>query len=82
MECQECQQNPATLHFAQVINGEKKEIHVCHQCAKEKGYVPPEDESYSLHNLLSGFFNLIQMPSIHHLHIIQWSKISNVKNVV
>ncbi|WP_277679392.1 UvrB/UvrC motif-containing protein [Gracilibacillus dipsosauri] len=56
MECQECQQNPATLHFAQVINGEKKEIHVCHQCAKEKGYVPPEDESYSLHNLLSGLF--------------------------
>ncbi|MFC4389190.1 UvrB/UvrC motif-containing protein [Gracilibacillus marinus] len=56
MECQECKENPATLHFAQVINGEKNEIHVCHKCAKEKGYLMHDDESYSLHHLLSGLF--------------------------
>lgn len=57
MECQECKQNPATVHFAQVINGEKTEIHVCQRCAKEKGYVSQEEDAYSLHHLLSGLFN-------------------------
>ncbi len=57
MECQECNQNPATVHFAQVINGDKTEIHVCQQCAKEKGYVSTEEDAYSLHHLLSGLFN-------------------------
>ncbi|WP_066189117.1 MULTISPECIES: UvrB/UvrC motif-containing protein [Gracilibacillus] len=57
MECQECQQNPATVHFTQVINGEKLEVHLCAQCAKEKGYVPQEEDPYSLHQLLSGLFH-------------------------
>lgn len=57
MECQECQQRPATLHFTQVINGNKTEVHVCEVCAKEKGYMTYPEEGYSLHNLLSGLFN-------------------------
>lgn len=57
MECQECQQRPATLHFKQVINGNKKETHVCGVCAKEKGYMMDQEEGYSLHNLLTGLFN-------------------------
>jgi len=57
VKCQECQQNPATVHLTQVINGTKTEIHVCPQCAKEKGYVSQEDEAYSLHQLLSGLFH-------------------------
>ncbi|MFD1038202.1 UvrB/UvrC motif-containing protein [Virgibacillus byunsanensis] len=57
MECQECQKRPATLHFTQVINGNKTEVHVCEVCAKEKGYMTYPEEGYSLHNLLSGLFN-------------------------
>ncbi|MEC5425613.1 UvrB/UvrC motif-containing protein [Virgibacillus sp. C22-A2] len=57
MECQECQQRPATLHFTQVINGNKKEVHVCEVCAKEKGYMTYPEDGYSLQNLLSGLFN-------------------------
>ncbi|KGX85413.1 UvrB/UvrC motif-containing protein [Pontibacillus litoralis] len=57
MDCQECQQRPATLHFSQVINGNKKEIHLCEKCAQEKGYMSQYNESFSLHNLLSGLFN-------------------------
>ncbi|WP_077623935.1 UvrB/UvrC motif-containing protein [Sediminibacillus massiliensis] len=57
MECQECHERPATLHFTKVVNGNKTEIHVCERCAKEKGYMGYEDEAYSLHNLLSGLFN-------------------------
>jgi|SRR5690625_1190475 len=56
MECQECHQNPATIHFTQVINGEKNEIHVCEKCAIEKGYIHHKEEPYSLHHLLSGLF--------------------------
>lgn len=57
MECQECHQRPASLHFAQVINGEKTEIHLCEVCAKEKGYMTYPEEGYSLHSLLTGLFN-------------------------
>lgn len=57
MECQECQQRPSALHFTQVINGNKTEVHVCEICAKEKGYMMHQEEGYSLHNLLAGLFN-------------------------
>lgn len=57
MKCQECQQRPATLHFTQVINSNKREIHVCEICAKEKGYMTYPEEGYTLHNLLAGLFN-------------------------
>lgn len=57
MECQECNQRPASLHFAQVVNGNKTEIHLCEVCAKEKGYMTYPEEGFSLHSLLTGLFN-------------------------
>ncbi|GGA88545.1 UvrB/UvrC motif-containing protein [Ornithinibacillus halotolerans] len=57
MECQECHQRPASLHYTQVINGHKTEIQICEVCAKEKGYMTYPEEGYSLHNLLTGLFN-------------------------
>jgi protein arginine kinase activator len=60
MECQECHQRPASLHFTKIINGEKTEMHLCEQCAKEKGDVLPGPNSFSIHNLLSGLLNFDQ----------------------
>ncbi|RBW67725.1 UvrB/UvrC motif-containing protein [Bacillus taeanensis] len=60
MECQECHQRPASLHFTKIINGEKTEMHLCEQCAKEKGDVLPGPNSFSIHNLLSGLLNFEQ----------------------
>jgi protein arginine kinase activator len=57
MECQECHERPATVHFTQVIQGQKMEVHVCRVCAKEMGYMSYPEEGHSLHNLLSGLFN-------------------------
>ncbi|GGJ74672.1 UvrB/UvrC motif-containing protein [Virgibacillus salexigens] len=57
MKCQECHERPATLHFSQVIQGQKMEVHVCNVCAKEKGYMNYPEDGYSLHHLLSGLFN-------------------------
>lgn len=62
MECQECHQRTATLHYTQVINGNKTEVHICEQCAKEKGYISYDEDNYSLHNLLSGLFNFESSP--------------------
>ncbi|MFC5713761.1 UvrB/UvrC motif-containing protein [Thalassorhabdus alkalitolerans] len=56
MLCQECQERTASLHFTNIINGKKTEVHLCDQCAKEKGesmYVP----NYSIQDLLSGLLN-------------------------
>lgn len=58
MQCTECQKRPATLHFTQIINGEKTEVHVCEVCAQQKGYTFYADEPYSLHDLLTGLFNV------------------------
>lgn len=58
MKCDECNKNPAILHFTQYINGQKEEIHVCDLCAKKKGYQTHQEESYSLHDLLSSLFHL------------------------
>ncbi len=35
MLCEHCHQNPATVHFTQVLNGEKKEQYLCEECAQK-----------------------------------------------
>lgn len=58
MECQECHQNPASLHFTKIINGQKTETHLCEQCAREKGEIMSGAGGFSITNLLSGLLNL------------------------
>ncbi|QQK74308.1 UvrB/UvrC motif-containing protein [Salicibibacter cibarius] len=58
MQCQECNQRQATLHFTKIVNAEKTEMHLCEVCAKEKGDEFPGSNSYSIHDLLSGLLNV------------------------
>ncbi|WP_017754893.1 UvrB/UvrC motif-containing protein [Calidifontibacillus oryziterrae] len=58
MECQECHQNPASLHFTKIINGKKTETHLCEQCAREKGEMISGAGGFSINSLLSGLLNL------------------------
>jgi protein arginine kinase activator len=37
MKCQICQKNEANIIFTQIINNEKEVLHICSDCAKEKG---------------------------------------------
>lgn len=53
MNCQECQQRPATLHLTKIINGEKTEIHLCEYCAQEKTEMGNYG-NFSIPQLLSG----------------------------
>ncbi|MCT1904904.1 UvrB/UvrC motif-containing protein [Oceanobacillus sojae] len=56
MECQECHERKATLHFKHIINGQETKISLCEVCAKKKGYLSYPEEGYSLNDLLSGLF--------------------------
>ncbi|MHA6253380.1 UvrB/UvrC motif-containing protein [Oceanobacillus sp. CAU 1775] len=58
MQCQECQQRPATIRFQQIVNGEKQEVHVCEVCAQEMGNIKAMHDNYSLQDLLTGLFNI------------------------
>lgn len=35
--CQSCKQNPATIHYTEIRDAEKKELHVCEACAQSQG---------------------------------------------
>ena len=51
MLCENCKQKPATFHVVEITEGEKREVHLCEDCAREKKIaVPP---SLSLNEILS-----------------------------
>jgi protein arginine kinase activator len=64
MVCQQCQKRPATVHITKIANGEKTQIHLCEECAKQKhisfsGLSPfgfDEEPGFSIGKLLSSFF--------------------------
>jgi protein arginine kinase activator len=37
MVCELCHTNHATIHITEVLNNQKKELHLCDECAKQKG---------------------------------------------
>jgi len=56
--CQECGKKPATLHFTKIVNGDKKEYHICEACARDKGEgIPGSANGFSIHSLLSGLLD-------------------------
>ncbi|MEZ0536195.1 UvrB/UvrC motif-containing protein [Caldicellulosiruptoraceae bacterium PP1] len=55
MLCENCNKNPATVHYTSIINGVKTEMHLCEVCAKAKGGLE-FDTPFSIANFLSGFF--------------------------
>ncbi|MFZ5591120.1 MAG: UvrB/UvrC motif-containing protein [Bacillota bacterium] len=58
MECERCKQRPATIHFTEIINGNKRTLRLCEVCARE---VQAESFSFipqmNLHNLLASMFH-------------------------
>jgi protein arginine kinase activator len=37
MKCDSCNENVATVHLTEIVNKKKKELHLCEECAREKG---------------------------------------------
>ena len=36
MLCERCHAHPATVHMVQVVNGHRKEEHLCSECAEKE----------------------------------------------
>lgn len=53
MLCENCGKRPATVHYTQIINGLKTEMHLCEVCAKQKGAIE-FDTPFSVTNFLAG----------------------------
>ncbi len=52
MLCELCQDNEAAVHLTQVIEGDVKKLHLCHQCAAQSGF--NVDSALSLTDVLFG----------------------------
>lgn len=52
MVCDLCHTNHATIHITEIINSQKKEVHLCDECAKQKGIT--HKFQISLSDLLGG----------------------------
>jgi protein arginine kinase activator len=44
MTCQRCP-DEATIHLTETINGKRRELHLCQQCARKAGLALPETKS-------------------------------------
>jgi protein arginine kinase activator len=62
--CQNCNEKEATVHITKIINGNKSEVHLCEDCAKQKnefnlsshfGFGMP----LSFQNILEGFVDVM-----------------------
>ncbi len=59
MICQECKKRQATVHLTKIINNNKTEVHLCQQCAGEKGEFDFAFEpKFSIHHLFAGLLDL------------------------
>lgn len=39
VECQVCHNERATVHITDIVNGDRREIHICQTCAQSKGII-------------------------------------------
>jgi protein arginine kinase activator len=52
-----CGKRVATIHVTEIVNGEKREIHLCEECAKKKQILFPQQQMVDLGDLLSGLID-------------------------
>ncbi len=69
MFCDDCKQKPATVHLTQMVNGKKIDMHLCTECAAQKGFLLfDNDKKFSIPNFLGSFlgsdFNLQDVHSL------------------
>jgi len=58
MLCQKCNAKKATVHYTKIINGEKSEIHLCEDCARENEEINFE-VPFTINNFLTGMLDSI-----------------------
>ena len=58
MKCENCKKREATVHLTEIKNGNKQEMHLCEECAGEKGL--PGKAHFSISELLAGIASAAQ----------------------
>lgn len=61
MVCDKCKKNQATVHMAQIINGEKIEQHLCGECAGSASF----GGQISFQDIFQGLLNLSSFTQTH-----------------
>ena len=56
MLCNNCNKREASIHITKFVDGEKSEIYLCDQCAKETGHIT-DNNVFSFKNLVAGILN-------------------------
>ena len=57
-QCQVCGKNPATVHFTEIVNSKMSELHICEQCAQEKGIQPAQGKGkFWISDLIAGMID-------------------------
>lgn len=59
MDCEECKQNPATVHLTKIVNDQKTELHLCEECARQHDEIPFNfgfslEPNFSIQKFLAG----------------------------
>lgn len=65
MLCQNCGQQQATVHFTQVNGSQRSELHLCENCAREKGLASglvPDFGGFGISGLLSSLLGGAAIP--------------------
>lgn len=62
MICSICKKNPATIHIQEIINGEKKSMHICAECAAQKSKNDPAFQGINLAEMLYNLSGQIELP--------------------
>jgi len=57
MKCEICGLRDAVIHIRQIQKTSVYELHICEECAEEKGLVKEEESEISISNLLSGLID-------------------------
>lgn len=57
MKCEVCGLRDAVIHIRQINKANVYELHICEECAEEKGLVKEEESEISISNLLSGLID-------------------------
>lgn len=55
MKCQNCRKNNANVKYTQVINGDKRQLFLCDECANEMNIGMNFD--FGIHDVFSNFFD-------------------------
>lgn len=64
MICDRCKKRPANVHVTKITNGQKTEMHLCEECARETGQLEfLSIPQFSFHNVLQGLFGPESAPA-------------------